>query len=130
MNDANFFNYGLSCVIRWEEGLEQNMSLTLNSDVLFYGTNENGFNLTEWYTIKAGSLISRKVGTWDRIDGLVIPEPNIWERRSNLNRVPMEICVAPNGSNTFLMKVSKPKETKMHALYELQIRKHQLFGHM
>ena len=130
MNEANFFNSGLSCVIRWEEGLEQNMSLTLNSDVLFYGTNENGFNLTEWYTIKAGSLISRKVGSWDRIDGLVIPEPNIWERRSNLNRVPMEICVAPNGTNTFLMKVNKHKETKIHALNNLQLIKQQTLSYM
>ena len=93
--------------MRWEDSLAQNLSLTLNSDVLFYSPNENGFNLTEFNSIKAGSPFSREVGTWDGIDGLVIPEPSIWERRSNLGRVTMDMCVL---GNNFLMKVNKSLE--------------------
>ena len=110
MNEVNFFTSGLLSVMRLEDSLEQNLSLALNSDVLLYTINSNGFNLTEFYTIKAGSPISREVGTWDRTDGLVIPEPNIWERRSNLGQVSMEICVPPL-ANIFLIKVDNSKET-------------------
>ena len=107
LNQVNFFNSGLSNVIRWEDILLQNLSLNLNSDVIFYTTTENGFNLTESYTIKAGSPISHSVGTWDRDDGLVIPETSIWERRSNLFGVSIDAAVM--SGNSFLMKVSNLK---------------------
>ena len=104
--------------MRWEDNLVQNLSLTLKSDVLFYTINENGFNLTESYTIKAGSPISRNVGTWNRIDGLVIPEPNVWERRSNLGQISLDICVV---GNAFLLKVNKPKETQYRGFCKFYI---------
>ena len=105
MKEVNFFNSGLVSVMRWDDRLLKNLchTLTLDSEVLFYSQNENGFNLTECYTIKAAGPFSRKVGTWDRIDGLVIPEPNIWERRSNLGGTAIKICVM---GNTFLMKAN------------------------
>ena len=96
-------------VLSWDEGFVGLMSLKLNSNVLFYTVNGNdSMDLSELYTIKAGPLISREVGTWDRSTGLMISEPNIWERRSNLGGVSMKTCVT-NGS-TFIMRVSLDSE--------------------
>ena len=131
LNEVNFFNSGLSSVMRWEDGLVQIMSLTIKSDVLFYTINENGFKLTECYTIKAGAPIYRKVGAWDRIDGLVIPEPNIWQRRSNLGQVSMEICVAPVGTNIFLIRVHNSTQKQAFCkLYIIITRRLQLLDLM
>ena len=108
LNKHNFFNSGIPSLIRWEDSIEQNLSLTLNSDVLFYSPNRNGFSLREFYTIKKESAMSREVGTWNLANGLVIPEPNIWERRANFGRVLMKIGVM---GSTFLMRVNTTKET-------------------
>ena len=117
--------------MRWEDGLVQIMSLTIKSDVLFYTINENGFKLTECYTIKAGAPIYRNVGAWDRIDGLVIPEPNIWQRRSNLGQVSMEICVAPVGTNIFLIRVHNSTQKQAFCkLYIIITRRLQLLDLM
>ena len=112
----NFFNSGLLSVLRWDESLVwQNMSLKLNSNVLFYTINGNdSVDLSESYTIKAGPLISHEVGNWNRSHGLLILEPNIWERRTNLRGVSLETCVT--ASSGFLMNVNlDTKETHKQA---------------
>ena len=87
------------------------MLLKLNSNVMFYTINGNySVDLSEFYTIKAGPQISRKVGTWNRSHGLLIPEPNIWERRSNLGGISLETCVTRSGG--FLMKVNLDSKEK------------------
>ena len=121
MNQLNFFNSKLASVVRWEDSLEQNLILSVKSDVLFYSSNENGFSLKELYAIKADSPTSKEVGTWDWINGLVIPEPNIWERRANLSRVRMKICVL---GNTFLLRVNTSKETKYQAFCNFNMTLH------
>ena len=109
LNKEQFFNSGLANVIRWEDVSFQNLSLNLNSDVIFYTNNGSGFNLTEIYSFKAGSPIIRSVGAWDRKHGLMIPEMSIWDRRSNLLGVPMNIGVL--GGLSFLMRVNTSRET-------------------
>ena len=96
--------------MRLENILAQKPSLNLNSDVVFYTSDETGFALTEWYNIKESSVISHNVGTWDRIDGLVLPEKSIWERRSNLQGVSLDIAVVFGYS--FLMKVDNFEENQ------------------
>ena len=116
LNSENFFNSGVLSVLNWDASLAgQNMLLKLNSNVLFYTIIGNdSVDLTEFYTIKAGPQISRQVGTWNRSHGLLIPEPNIWERRSNLGGISMDTCVI--GSTGFLMKVNlDPKEIQKQA---------------
>lgn len=90
--------------MRLENILATMLSFNLNSDVVLYSTNKTGFTLTECYSIKEGSPISHFVGTWNRKDGLVLPEKSIWERRSNLLGVSMDVVVGCGYS--FLMKVN------------------------
>ncbi len=63
-------------------------NLRLDSKLFFYEDDAVGdFVIKEKYAIKSGPAITQVVGTWNETAGLDIPEPNVYERRSNLRGV-------------------------------------------
>ncbi len=50
----------------------------------------NSFELRETYAIRgilSSSVVTQEFGRWSEKDGLVVPSPVIWERRSNLRGI-------------------------------------------
>ena len=62
--------------------------LSLQSHLLTYEAHERGLAIYETYSIKSDVLARRNAfGHWTQADGLVVPNPVKWERRSNLTGV-------------------------------------------
>ncbi len=63
-------------------------SLNLRLDSQLYTYYEDhasgGFKIRELYSLKRGPMLIQEVGYWSPLDGLVVPVPNAWKRRSNL----------------------------------------------
>ena len=59
--------------------------MTLASRLYYYSRQESGIvDIFESYQIRGGPLVTNAIGTWSAADRLKVSEPNIWERRSNL----------------------------------------------
>ncbi len=71
------------------ETVSSNLPLTLESNLLafeFDNVTEN-VNISEIYSIKSNNERRNHFGYWNTQEGLAVPEPVIWERRSDLSGV-------------------------------------------
>ena len=60
--------------------------LRLDSNIIFYEEELDGFKMTDMFAVKEGSTITLDLGTWDTLRGFrFISAKNRWDRRRNLN---------------------------------------------
>ena len=87
VNDLKIFNFGITGVLPESEYLGLNLNLTLNTRLFILEKEENlTTRVKEVYAVK-GLHMTGNMGSWNETDGLTISQPNIWERRNNLNGV-------------------------------------------
>ena len=73
---------------------KDSLGLRLDSRLFSYSLqNDKRVALLEHYAIKGGPVIEQRVGLWTLDQGLVIFEPFIWRRRSDLHRVTLSNVV-------------------------------------
>ncbi len=94
---AFFFN---SCR---DQKVYSHKPLTLDSQIFSYhfDTNTGLIEVTEYYAIKKGPIIQKKIGTWIKDKGFDGKIEDIWIRRRDLNGVLLTNAVLPFGR--FLM---------------------------
>ncbi len=83
-NIEAFQSLRLPILMPWRKSLKAGR---LDSQVFYFQTSVNIITLHESYTIKSTIAITRSFGTWSKSQGLNIPNPNIWRRRSDLNGI-------------------------------------------
>ena len=71
------------------EGVSSKLPLTLESNLLAFAVDDMSANISisELYSIKSSTKRKTYFGYWNLQEGLVVPEPVIWERRSDLSGV-------------------------------------------
>ena len=82
-----------------EEGtvIPRDLHLRLDSIVFLYSTNgSENWVLREIYGIKGLTQRSNQVGEWSENEGLIVPQPYIYERRKNLSGISLT-----NGINEY-----------------------------
>ncbi len=77
-----------------------NMPLRLDSRVFTY---EEGakVNLLEWYKIQE-KCVSNDIGWWTMDGGVMLNNPNIWSRRSNLQGITLTNVIVPHATNNYI----------------------------
>jgi ABC-type amino acid transport substrate-binding protein len=81
--ETDLFHSSVTCLLSGYPSA--NLTLRLDSRLFYYQSHENdSFALFELYAIKGGPSIDRQIGLWSPHQGLVMPTPNIWDRRANL----------------------------------------------
>ncbi len=78
------------------ESFSSNIGLRLDSSVYLYakGTNDT-LEISEVYSVKNISSVTRSVGSWSNSDGLVFHEESIWERRGDLMGAAINCLIEP-----------------------------------
>ena len=89
-NSLKLFQSGITGVIPKTEYPDLNLKTYLNTRLFVLEDQENNTKIEEVYAIK-GKPITSKVGSWNETARLKIDEPNIWERRSNLNGATLRV---------------------------------------
>ena len=92
VNDLKLFNDGITGVLPQYENLGLNMNLTFSTRLFILDQEmSHATKVKEVYAVK-GLHMTRNVGSWSETDGLTIGQPNIWERRADLNGVTIRIA--------------------------------------
>jgi hypothetical protein len=80
--DNKLFCSSIMCVVSGYPTVK--LELRLDTRLFYYHGHDSLFKLFELYAIKGGSSITRQIGSWTPNRGLIVTNPNIWERRANL----------------------------------------------
>ena len=86
VNHMKSFNSGITGVLHESEYSDVNLTLALNTRLFVLEEEDSLMRVEEVYAVK-GMPINKIVGSWNETAGLVIDEPNIWKRRTDLNGV-------------------------------------------
>lgn len=76
------------------ENLEKDIYIPYNCQFFVIESDENGFHLFEYYDVKIHhrNFFITEFGDWDEMNGLIVPEPDFYQRRLDLNGTTLEVA--------------------------------------
>jgi ABC-type amino acid transport substrate-binding protein len=116
-SDTNIFHSSVTIILSGYPTTKLN--LRLDSRLFYYQGHQNDkLTLVELYAIKGGPLIEREIGKWTSHHGLVVPNPNIWDRRANLMGTKLKCTTMPGSILTIVKHDSTGNVANITGLFQ------------
>ena len=85
VNDLKLFNFGITGVLPESEYMGLNLNLTFSTRLFILDEEESHTTKVREVYAVMGLQMTCNMGSWNETVRLTIGQPNIWERRANLN---------------------------------------------